>query len=135
MSLQRKAFWLALLAELADLPELASVSFGLIEPNKTARPAAAVIPLQDDKQNVASKTHHMSDLQFSVRVIADEAGGDQAGLLLEDAFAAIDARLQSNNTMNGTARQIIKGRTTWLYNAPDFPQAGADQQYTAIYAV
>lgn len=135
MSLKRKTLWVQLLAELAELPELASVSFGLIEPTKTARPAAAVIPLQDDKQNRASKTHDISDLQFAVRVVVDDSGGDQAGLLIEEAFEAIDARIRNNNTMNGTAQQIIKGRTTWLYNAPDFPQAGADQQYTATYAV
>lgn len=135
MSAQRKAFWTQLLAELGALPELASVSFGLIEPTKETRPAAAIIPLQDDKQNVASKTHSMSDLQFAVRVVADADGGDQAGLIIEDVLAAVDARIKQNNTMNSTAQQIIKGRTTWLYNAPDFPQAGADQQYTAIYAV
>lgn len=135
MSLNRKAFWVQLLAELRSVPELASVSFGAIEPSHRARPAAAVIPLQDDKQNRSSKTHSLSDLQFAVRVVVDDSGGEQAGLLIEHALQAVDARIDANNTMNGTAQQVIKGRTTWLYNAPDFPQAGADQQYTATYAV
>jgi hypothetical protein len=109
---------------LNGVQSLLSADLGSYEPTKEQRPAAGVLPENEDTEHHPDN-NHLETFDVAIRVVVDESG-EAAGWQLEKVLADVHRAVLKDQTRSGLAERTRKLGTRYLFLDQNYPRAGAD---------
>jgi hypothetical protein len=118
-------------AAVLTVDSLVSVGPGRLETMNQDRPAAGIIPIQEDAELITENTDE-NDFIIFVRVVVDE-GAEHALYVLEDVIADVEAAVMSDRSRGGLADDTQRLGPKYLFVDREDPHAGADVRFKIVY--
>ena len=115
-----------------SVDEVRDVGFGSFEPSRLVKPCAGIIPDEDTAEQITHDDALEMQFKLIVRVVVEESF-QTAGYELEDILPKIEQAIMADRTRDGAALDTRLTSTNWLFLDQQYPQSGADLNFTIQY--